>query len=329
MSWDRCLARVTSRRTESRDAVTLTLQPNPHFAGFLPGQHVNVTADVEGTRITRSYSLSDVPRTDRTISITVRRVDGGKLSAQLCSNTKVGDVLEIGPAFGAMTWQQEPLSPRLLLAAGSGITPLMSLLRSAVAAPQGVNTDLVYWARRRADLCFADELRQLAARIPGFRFHAVLTRETERSGSESAGRPSADLIARLVPDFALRRVSACGPHGFVGSVQKLLADQVVAFESESFTPPAAPVAALGTVRVELLKSGRTLELSTGIALLPALEAHGIRPAYGCRMGICNTCACGKQSGTTQNLLSGDADMEPASALRICVNRATSDLVLDL
>lgn len=328
-SWDRALATVVERRTESRDAVTLVLRPNRHFAGFRAGQHVNVSAEVEGVRLTRSYSPSDAPRRDGRVSITVRHEPGGKLSTQLCLRTKVSDVLELGAAFGEMTWHDEPAAPHLLCAAGSGITPLMSLLRSAACAGAALDLDLMYWASRRADFCFADELRELAQRVPGLRCHFVLTREPELDPGEHAGRPSTALIDRLVPDLTQRHVLACGPNGFVESLRALLGARAATFHAESFTPAVAPPVAAGTVRVELAKSGRVLEVAAGASLLEALEAQGLNPAYGCRMGLCNTCACGKRAGTTQHLHSGDTDAEPSSALRICVNRAASDLVLDL
>lgn len=327
LSWDRPLARVVERRAEAHDAVTLVLQPNRHFAGFRAGQHLNVGVQVDGVWHTRSYSPSDAPRTDGRVSITVRRVSGGKVSHQLCRHTRVGDVLELGPAFGAMTALE---GSRLFCAAGSGITALMSLLRAAVRTGAALDLDLVYWAQRRNQLCFADELRELRQRVPGLRVHVVLTQESELESGEHAGRPSAELLARLVPDHAKRMVSACGPAGFVASLRGLLETRCAGFQAESFTPAAPAVQDVtGTVRVELVRSGRTLEVAAGSPLLAALEAQGLKPAYGCRMGICNTCACGKQKGTTQNVVNGDVDAEPSSALRLCVNRAASDLILDL
>ncbi|MDP9140191.1 MAG: FAD-binding oxidoreductase, partial [Pseudomonadota bacterium] len=82
-SWQRSLARVVERRVEARDAVTLILRTNRHFRGFLPGQHVNVSAEVDGARITRSYSLTDIPRKGRRIALTVKRIEGGRFSNHL------------------------------------------------------------------------------------------------------------------------------------------------------------------------------------------------------------------------------------------------------
>lgn len=325
-SWDRPLARVVGRRTESRDAVTLVLKPNRHVGGFRAGQHVNVTAEVDGARVTRSYSPSAEPRADGRVEITVRHVEGGRLSTQLCLRTKVGDVLELGPAFGEMSWPDKSAGRWLFLAAGSGITPLMSLVRSA---PTDANVDLVYWAGHRSEFCFGDELRELSARQQNLRCHFVLTREPELDPGERCGRASAKLMQELVPDLAACRTYACGPGGFVARAREVLQPRVAQFDAEAFTPAATPNNVTGTVRVELLRSGRTLELSAGESLLTALEAQGLNPAHGCRMGLCNSCACEKFSGTTQHLISGDTDAEPSSALRICVNHAVSDLRLDL
>src|SRR5690606_8570084 len=120
-SWDRCLARIVARRVEARGVVTLVLRPNRNWrdlGSFRPGQHMNVSAEVNGVRVTRSYSLSDVPRADGRLSITVKHVEGGRLSEHLCRDARVGDVLELGQAFGQMTWVQPPQGEWLLLAAG-------------------------------------------------------------------------------------------------------------------------------------------------------------------------------------------------------------------
>ncbi|MET0717176.1 MAG: FAD-binding oxidoreductase, partial [Pseudoxanthomonas sp.] len=97
------MARITGRRAESADSVTLWLQPNRHWAGFQPGQHLNVTVQLDGVRVTRSYSLTNASATNGRLAITVKGVDGGKVSRHLCENARIGEVLEIGQAFGDMT----------------------------------------------------------------------------------------------------------------------------------------------------------------------------------------------------------------------------------
>lgn len=347
-SWDRPLARIVARQAESSDSFTLLLQPNRHWRGFLPGQHLNISAEIDGTRVTRSYSLSDAPRADGRIAITVKAMPGGKLSQHLCHTAQIGDVLALGPAFGEMTLPKTAEGAWLFLAAGSGITPLMAMVRAQAALGMPVPLTLIYWARTRDELCFVEELRALAASQPNFRVDFVLTRDVQANDADTGdadtgdvrhGRIDAPSLSMLAPDLHQRRVFACGPDGFVAAARALAADraavlQCEAFQSEAFTPPPRVVfeddgEAPRHVQITLTKSGRTLDVPRGTSLLTALEDAGLKPASGCRMGICNTCACGKRAGTTRHLHTGDIQHEPVSALRLCVNSAGSDLILDL
>ena len=332
-AWERTLARVVGRQRESCDAVTLVLRPNGHFAGFMPGQHVNVSAEVNGRRVTRSYSFTGLPREDGCISITVRQIQGGVLSTHLCTDVKVGDVLEIGAAFGEMVLHATNPLVRdrkfLFLAAGSGITPLISMTRALAAAGMPADLTLVYWARAREELCFVDELNELAARTPRFRVHFILTRDPALQPGAGSGRIRGELLQALVPDLGERHVSACGPAGFVHAAIDLAGTTARSFQAEAFTAPAFATDATGTVRVHLAASGRTLDVPAGESLLVALEAQGINPAHGCRIGICNTCACGKSAGTTQDMNTGEYSAESTAALRICISRASTDITLDL
>lgn len=329
-SHGRVMARIVAKRAESSRAVTLELQANRNFQGYLPGQHVNVSVDVEGRRLTRSYSLTGVPSPDGRLSLTVQKVEGGIVSTHLFADARVGDVVELEPAFGEMTLPDILPAKLLFLAAGSGITPLMSLTRELAARGMPVETTLIYWARRRADLCFASELRALAAREPNFRFLVALTGEAVTGAWELRGRPSAELFEAAIPDLAERSVYACGPSGFVSGIESLAKPVARSFQSEAFTPPVyAPVDSNATVTVMLAKSNRVLTVKTGEPLLAALEAQGVKPKYGCRMGICNTCACPKREGLSRDLKNGGDTAEPETNLRICISSAQSDMTLDL
>lgn len=329
-SWDRPLARIVARQAESSDTFTLLLQPNRHWQGFRPGQHLNIGAEIDGTLVTRSYSPSDAPRADGRIAITVKAIPGGKLSQHLCHAAKPGDVLTLGPAFGDMTLPETPEGAWLFLAAGSGITPMMAMIRAQAAHGMPMPIALAYWARNRDELCFVDELRALAARLSNFRVDFVLTRAPDAPGFHH-GRIDAPMLSAFAPDLHQRRVFACGPNGFVAAARSLTGARAVAFHAEAFTPPPRieTDAEGGSVRITLAASGRTLDVPRGVSLLSALEATGLKPASGCRMGICNTCACGKRAGSTRHLHTGDIEHEPVSALRLCVNSAGSDLILDL
>jgi ferredoxin len=160
----------------------------------------------------------------------------------------------------------------------------------------------------------------------------ALTNESQLLAGEVSRRPDTNLLAQFIPNLDNSQVFACGNAGFVESIRELIGQKAVSFQAESFTPPTfanVVSSTLGTVRVQLQASKKTLELSAGQPILNALEAQGIQVSSGCRMGICNTCACSKLSGITQDLTTGELTTEPQSALRLCVSRANSDLVLDL
>ncbi|MCF7751067.1 ferredoxin reductase [Bacillus subtilis subsp. subtilis] len=318
----RARARLLARTRASADAVTLILRPNRHFRGLQPGQHVTLGVDVEGRRLSRSYSPT--PLADGTLAITVKAIEGGKVSQQLAQHAAIGDTFELGQAFGEMCVDAGAGQRRLLLAAGSGITPMRALLRQLDGAGMPGQVDLVYWARRREELCFADELAALAARHPNLRVHLALTRDPQ------AAAPRVDAYAfHALGDISSAQVLVCGPGGFVDAARTRLHGQVAALQFEAFTPPQLPEAETGSVQVELRRSGRTLTLPRGTSLLQALEAEGLRPASGCRMGICNTCVCGKASGVTRHTLTGDYANEPATQVKLCVNSASTDLILEL
>ncbi|MBB5209245.1 ferredoxin reductase [Chiayiivirga flava] len=323
-TWDRPLARIERIVSAAAGAATLVLRPNRHWRGCAPGQHVNVTVEIDGRRFVRPYSPSAIGAGQ--LELTVKAVDGGRVSTHLCRNARVGDVVELGPAFGAMCLPPDS-APVLLLAAGSGITPLMAMLRAHAAQRYAGPATLVYWARRREEFCFADELRALARQHATIEVRFVLTGEPASLPDEAEGRLDDHHVAAHCTTAT--HVFACGPDGFVERARAMLAPRAAGFVADAFTAPAVAFAASGTVAVTLARSGRTLALARGTSLLAALEANGLQPPSGCRMGICNTCACGKAAGTTRHLRTGEHDSEPASALRLCVNAASTDLVLDL
>ncbi|NDK37679.1 ferredoxin reductase [Pseudoxanthomonas gei] len=328
-SWERPLGRIVRRHAETADSVTLWIRPNRHWNGARPGQHLNISAQIDGVRVTRSYSLTSAYPVQGCVSITIKGIEGGRLSQYLHKRARVGDVLDLGQAFGDMILPATPVGSWLFLAAGSGITPLMAMVRAMEQQGMPVPLTLVYWARTRGEFCFADELRALAARHANFNVRFALTREDGIADDETTGRISELHLDELVDNLESRQVFACGPGGFVDSARSLLESRTQSFQAEAFTPLPQVVQEGGEVQVTLAASGRTLTLPRGTSLLKALEAEGLRPPSGCRMGICNTCACGKSAGATRNLNTGELAGEPVSALKLCINSAVTDLVLDL
>jgi ferredoxin-NADP reductase len=172
----RPLARLESRRAAACDAVTLTLRPNRHWRGMRAGQHVNLGVEIDGRRLQRSYSPTLLA--DGRLEVTVKEVAGGVVSGHLLHGARLGEVFALEPAFGDMCLPAVP-PPLLLLAAGSGITPMRALLRALAAQGMPSKVDLLYWARRREQLCFVEELQALAVAHPTLSLRLLLTGECD------------------------------------------------------------------------------------------------------------------------------------------------------
>lgn len=320
----RALARIEARTTAADGATTLLLRANRHARLPRPGQHLLVGAELDGRRIGRCYSPTPLP--GRRLAITVKAVADGRLSRHLVDHARVGDILTLGEPAGTLALPADD-APVVLLAGGSGITPLMALLRDAMSHGPAREIALGYWTRTPGELCFVEELRALADAHPGLRLHLATTREADPRFAH--GRLDAAAFASLVPAGRAPHVLACGSAGFVDAARARSEADAASFQSEAFSPPLMAPGEDGDANVRLARTGTTLRVPRGLPLLAALEAAGLRPAHGCRMGICNSCACAKRAGTTRDVLTGARDAEPATALRLCVNAAAGDLVLDL
>ncbi|KAF1016838.1 MAG: NADPH oxidoreductase [Stenotrophomonas maltophilia] len=319
------LARLLRREPAGHGAATLVLRVNRHFAGLRAGQHVTLGIELDGRLYRRSYSPTRLGR--RELAITVKAVEGGRVSRHLVEHAQPGEVFRLDAAFG--DFHMPAAAPVLLLAAGSGITPMRSLLREACQRPLAAPVDLFYWERTAGALQFREELQALAGAQPNLRVHLLTTREGGMPALRVDQHPLQ--VAGDDTPLAQRQVLACGPDGFVAAARQRLAHQVAGLQAEAFTPPA-PIQgaeAEGEVALILARSGRQLRVPRGRSLLESLEAEGIKARHGCRMGICNTCTCAQVSGSTRHLRNGDLQNEPAQQVRICVSAPTTDLTLDL
>lgn len=330
----RVMARVVGRQWVAPDMLALRLQPNANWRGARPGQHVMLTVDIAGVRHSRSYSLTGADNgRGQVLELAVRRVPGGLVSNHLIDALRPGDVVELGAPFGELQGAAPAEPGLLLLAAGSGITPLLGLARAALAAGETRPIVLLQYVRDAALQPYADALRELAALHPNLRSAVIATGDTLQQMQAHA--PSAAQLSAWLSDADAHAVRACGPAPFIEAVQSWWdgCARRGSLQVEAFTPPAPDAAASAldaarSVSVRLA-SGRTLQLSTAQALLPQLEAAGERPAHGCRMGICNTCACRKKSGSVRDLRNGHLQAEPDETIRLCVNAPATDLELDL
>jgi len=322
-------ARVVAVVAETPDVKTFVLRPGRSWRRHRAGQHTTIEVEIDGVRVRRCYSISSAPG-DELPAITVKRVPGGRVSGWLHAHVRPGHVLRLSPAAGEFVLP-EPLPRKLLmLSGGSGVTPLVSMLREL--AHRGPIADLVFvhHARTGRDVIFRRALADLAARHVGLRLILCLSDSTS-----GPGRFDEAQLRRLVPDFAERDAFVCGPSGLMARVERLWADARAtgALHLERFLPQAVPARVDrpegGTpVSVTLTRSGRRFTAASG-TLLEQLERAGERPRFGCRMGICQTCKCRKRTGCVLNLLTGAVSSEPDEDIQPCISVPRSDLELCL
>jgi ferredoxin-NADP reductase len=215
-------ARLIERRTETASASTLVLEV-PGWPGHLAGQHVDVRLTApDGYQAARSYSLAAPSNGDR-VEITVQRVADGEVSSYLADEARSGDSLEVrGPVGGWFVWRPEDNRPVLLVAGGSGVVPLMAMIRSR----DGVSPApfrLIYSVRAPEDQIYHQELRRRATHDGGLDVRVIYTRSAPEGEQRPVGRISADdLVSHGWPADAEPTCYVCGPTAFVEAVSDLL-----------------------------------------------------------------------------------------------------------
>ena len=321
-------ARIESVWDETEDARTLTLRPGRGWRAHVPGQFVRLGAVIGGRIVTRTYSIASTPeRKDGCITVTVKAVAGGKMSRYLVRDAKPGDTLTLAPSQGEFVLPEAPPLPLLLVTAGSGITPVMSMLRTFVARGAMPDVAHVHYAPRARDAIFGAELARIASEHPSYRLALVTTRE---AGARPRLGPAS--LDALVPDWRAREAWACGPEGLLEAVSGCFtgAGRAERLHVERFRPklaPADPSAAGGRVRFG--RSRVEVEAAGLVPLLHVAEGAGIPAPHGCRMGICHSCDVTMVSGCVRDLRTGRRIDEPGARVQVCVCAAAGDVELAL
>ena len=323
-------AEVVHARRQTTDSVTLRLRPNGQWRGFEAGQFVAVTVEVDGVRRTRCYSpASSAHATDGHIELTVRAHPHGLVSRHLREVTRPGLVVGLAPAEGDFVLPGTRPSRLLLVSGGSGITPVLSMLRTLSDEGHPDPVTFLHYARSPRSVTYRTELAAIMRRNPNFNVVHVYTRG--RAAGPAQGHFSAAQLATLAPDCVGAPAYVCGPPSLVDSVRELwtLEGAAADFHSESFLPvriEAPPEGVSGTVR---FRSSAVQTDNSGATLLEQAEAAGLRPAYGCRMGICHTCTCRKLSGHVRNVHTGELSSAEEQDIQICSSVPAGDVELDL
>ncbi|WP_258341233.1 ferredoxin--NADP reductase [Saccharopolyspora gregorii] len=281
---------------ESPDARSLVFaDPGDDFS-YRPGQFLTLRVpDEHGGSLARCYSLSSSPHTGAALQVTVKRVPDGRGSNWLCDHVTAGTVLDVLAPDGGFSPKSLD-ADFLLLAGGSGITPIMSIARSALTAGIG-RIALLYANRDERSVIFAEALRHLAAEHPE-RLVVLHWLETVQ------GLPDAAALRALTAPFADREVFLCGPNAFMDVATEALATAPGRLHVERFhsltanpfeqDPPTAAEDAAGgsaTAHVEIDGDRHRLDWPRRQRLLDLLLDRGIDAPFSCRQGACSACAC--------------------------------------
>ena len=305
---------------ETAQAATLVIRPGRGWRGHVPGQYVRIGVDVDGVRLWRAYSITSAPRRDGRIAITVKVIPGGRVSTHLVRRARPGTVLRMDQATGEFHLPRVAPPRVLFVTAGSGITPVMGMLRHRRGDLRDVV--VVHSAPTAADVIFAAELHDLA--------EAGVIRLVERHTDSDGILAPADLD-RLVPDWAARQTWACGPTALLDDLEAHWAAAGVAgrLHTERFRPRVVVAGAGG--EVTFTTTGRTVPGDGATPLLDVGERAGVLMPSGCRMGICYGCVSPLRSGAVRDLRTGAVTTaEPGDGVQVqtCVSAAAGPCQID-
>ncbi|GAA2607781.1 ferredoxin reductase [Actinomadura fulvescens] len=348
--------RIEAIRHEAPGAATIVIRPGRDWPGHRPGQWVKIGIDLDGVRHWRTFSLSSPPREDGLLTITVKATEDGTVSRHLVHRARPRTIVRLSEPEGDFVLPDRLPDRILFITAGSGITPVMAMLRALAknlpassADPRQLNGQpkpdrrgdadqgagaaqaagsgrldivIVHSARTPGEVIFGDELRALARRVPGVRLY-------ERHTAED-GRFKPAELAEICPDWAERDTWACGPGDLLDDLdehwQAAGADERL--RMERFRPVLAVTDGEGG-RVTFSKSGVEAEADGATPLLVAGEAAGALLPSGCRMGICYSCVGRLCSGKVRDLRTGEVHGEEGQLIQTCISAAAGPVDIEL
>lgn len=304
---------------------TVTLQPTSTWQGHRAGQHVQLGVEPdEGARAHRrlqrvfSVSSPDSRPGDR-FTITVRANPDGLVSRYLVERARPGTMVHLSQAEGDFVLPDQVPDHILLISGGSGITPVMSMLRALQRRTHRGRITFLHYAQSPDHQIFADELDM--TRRSG---HGIEVRLLHPELGDPTLSPA--YLDRMVPGYRDVPTWACGPAPLIDAVQAAY-EGSEALRVEYFKPPRT-VSGDAEGAVEFARSGKHAA-NSGASLLDQAEALGLKPEFGCRMGICFSCVSRKSEGTVRNVLTGEESCLPDEDIRICVSAPVGDCVVDL
>ncbi|MDT5183109.1 MAG: stearoyl-CoA 9-desaturase oxidoreductase, partial [Mycobacterium sp.] len=325
--------RVLDVRRETVDSATLVIKPGWGFSfDYQPGQYIGIGVLIDGRWRWRSYSLTSSPAAgaagpatskwgSRTITITVKAMPEGFLSTHLVGGVPPGTIVRLAAPQGNFVMPDPAPASVLFITAGSGITPVMSMLRTLVRRDQITDVIHLHSAPTESDVMFAAEMATMQTSYEGYRLRLRSTR--------TEGRLDLSRLDDEVPDWRERQTWACGPEGMLNAAEGVWHAHGITerLHLERFAVSKAAAHGQGGT-VEFARSGKTVTVDGATPLMDAGEGVGIQMPFGCRMGICQSCVVSLLDGHVRDLRTG-AEHEPGSRVQTCISAASGDCALDV
>ena len=316
--------KIVSIDEETEDAATVTIKPGYEWERHQPGQYLRIGVEIEGVKHWRAYSLtSDPEREDGLISITVKNVDEGTVSPYLVRRGRPGSIVSLGGVEGDFVLPDELPEKLLFISAGSGITPIMSMLRNLDHRDEMNDVVLIHSARHEDDVIFGDQLRELQRKHDGFRIHEQHTKEN--------GRFEPKDLEEICPDWKERETFLSGPSGMLDAVEEYYDehDRCDQLCMERFQPKLGEAEEGEGGKIKFLKSDTDAESDGSKPILVAGEDEGLDLPYGCREGICHTCVGELCSGQVRDLRNGKVYGQQGENIRTCISAPEGDVEINL
>ena len=301
--------------------------PSGRVFDYLPGQFVTLELPLPEGAIHRTYSISSSPSRPQALSVTVKAHEGSVGTAWMFENLKVGDRIKASGPAGTFTLG--PVDRKyLMISAGSGITPMMSMLSYLYDHGTDPDVRLVACARRPTDLIFPRTLMHMAGRVPGLKLSfAVTEEEPYQVWTGYMGRLNQIMLGIMAPDYLERDVYCCGPESFMQMVREALVSMgydMARYRQESFAAPAAVAEDVpehddtvpqeaAEARVTFARAGVTIDCRETDTILALSRANALRIPYGCTFGVCGTCKVRKLQGDVHMVHNGGISDDEVAA----------------
>jgi ferredoxin-NADP reductase len=308
----------------TENAATVMIKPGYRWEGHKAGQYCRIGVDIKGVRHWRAYSLTSEPnRPDGCISITPKLVEKGVVSPYLVRHGRPGAIVSLGGVEGDFILPDPVPEKLLFISAGSGVTPIMSMLRELARADELNDAVLLHSARDEADVIFGGELRHLDKCFEGFHLHEQHT--------STMGRMAPEHLDELCPDWREREVFASGPGDMLDALTDHLEreERIDHLHMERFQPKLTGSETGEGGTITFLKSDCKVEADGTKPILVEGEDAGLELPFGCREGICHTCVGTLRSGKLRDLRNGDVCGNEGETVRTCINAPEGDVEIEL